>query len=86
MYNFFKIKNEKAIKIQRKYRKYKMARNLTILARRARIFKKILARSLIKNLARRLFKLKEEALRKEEMLRLEREKEREKVELEKIKS
>jgi hypothetical protein len=63
-----------------------MAKNLTIWARRARIFKKILAKSVIKSLAKRFFKLKEEVVKKEEMLRLEREKEREKVELEKIKS
>ena len=51
-----------------------MARNLTIWAHRAKIFKKILARSLLKNLAKRFFKLKEEVLKKEDMLRLEREK------------
>ena len=59
LYNFFKVKNEKAIKIQRAYKRYKMKIKLKIWAKRAHIFKRILAKSILKSLARRYFKSKE---------------------------
>lgn len=69
MYNFFKVKNEKALKIQRAYKRYRMKSKLALWAKRARLFKRILARSFIKHFARKYFKSREEALRVEEARR-----------------
>lgn len=56
LYNFFKIKNEKAIKIQRAFRRYRIKFNLTILARRVRTFRRIIARSILKAMAKKYWK------------------------------
>jgi myosin heavy subunit len=79
VYKFFRIKNEKAIKIQKSFKKFCMRRNLTKLAKRSKILKKIFARAIIKQLAKRYFAITEESRKKEDLKRAEKLKERQKV-------
>lgn len=75
LYNFFKVKNEMATKIQKMFKKYKMRRTLTKLARRSKILKRIFAKTIIKELAKRYFqKCSEKMRQKEQQLRLQKEK------------
>lgn len=55
LYNFFKVKNEKAIKIQRAFKRYKIKLNLSRLAKRIRVFRKVIARSILKSIAKKYF-------------------------------
>lgn len=55
VYKFFRIKNEKAAKIQRLFRRYKMRKLLSQLARRNKILKKLYAKSIIRQIAKRYY-------------------------------
>jgi hypothetical protein len=66
LYNFFKVKNEMAGKIQRMFKKYKMRRTLSKLARRSKLLKKIFAKTIIKELAMRYFNKCSEKMRQKE--------------------
>lgn len=55
VYKFFKVKNEKAAKIQKTFRKYKMRKLLTKLAKRNTILKRLYAKSIIRQIAKRYY-------------------------------
>lgn len=55
VYKFFRIKNEKAAKIQKMFRKFKMRKLLTKLAKRNKILKKLYAKSIIRQIAKRYY-------------------------------
>lgn len=55
VYKFFRIKNEKVAKIQRMFKKYKMRKILSQLAKRNKILKKVYAKSIIRQIAKRYF-------------------------------
>jgi len=66
LYNFFKVKNEMATKIQKMFKKYKMRKTLTKLARRSKLLKRIFAKTIIKELAMRYFNKCSEKMRQKE--------------------
>jgi hypothetical protein len=55
LYNFFKVKNEMAAKIQKMFRKHKMRKTLSRLARKRKLLKKMFAKTIIRELAMRYF-------------------------------
>lgn len=63
LYEFFKLKNEKAQKIQRAFRRYRMRVRLAQLARRTIVFRRLLAQGLLRAIARKYFKALEVAIR-----------------------
>lgn len=55
VYRFFRVKNEKATKIQKCFKKSKMRFLLMKLANRNRLLKKIYSKSIIKQLASKYY-------------------------------